>query len=119
MIENEVFFVKKDNIDNPLITEIDSIINSCYRGWHKKYFHNLKYECIYDFELTNIAINEIINLTFRGKNMNWHELNKKLKVAKHNGFIFNQPNKLTIKFYSPSRFINIIYYLKLRIPIMH
>ena len=28
-----------------------------------------------------------------------YELNKKLTVARQNGFIFNQTNKLTIKFY--------------------
>ena len=86
------------SIDNPLITKIDSIINSCYRDSHKKYFHKLKTECFYDIEPTNIANNEIFNLTIRGKNMNLHELNEKIKVAKHNGFKFNQVNKLTIKF---------------------
>ena len=39
-------------------------------------------------------------------------------VARENGFIFNQINKLTIKIYRNLSNIN-IHYLKLRIPIMH
>ena len=51
--------------------------------------------------------------------MNLYELNKKLTVARQNSFIFIQINKLTIKFYSLLRYINIRYYLKLRIPMCH
>ena len=36
-------------------------------------------------------------------------LNKELKVVRQNGFIFDQINKLTIKFYSNLRYINISY----------
>ena len=48
-----------------------------------------------------------------------YELNKKLTLARERGFIFNQINKLTKKIYSNLSNINIHYYLKLRIPIMH
>ena len=58
-------------------------------------------------------------MTVSGKSMSLYELNKKLTVARHNGFVFNQINNLTIKFYSHLRFINVSYYLKHRIPIMH
>ena len=51
--------------------------------------------------------------------MNLYELNKKLTVARENGFIFNQINKLTINFYSHLRYININYYLTFRIPMYH
>ena len=44
---------------------------------------------------------------------------KKLKIAREKGFIFNQILKLTIKTYSNLSNINIQYYLKHRIPIMH
>ena len=44
---------------------------------------------------------------------------KKLKIARENGFIFNQINKITIKIYSNLSQINIHYYLKLRKPIIH
>ena len=40
-------------------------------------------------------------------------------VARENGFIFNQINKLTIQIYSSLSNINIHYFLKLTIPIMH
>ena len=51
--------------------------------------------------------------------MGLYELNKKLKLAQQKGFIFNQINKLTIKFYSHLRHINISYYLKFPIPMGH
>ena len=51
--------------------------------------------------------------------MGLFELNKKLRVARQNGFIFNQLNKLTIKNYSNLSNINISYYLKHRIPTPH
>ena len=48
-----------------------------------------------------------------------YELNKKLTVARGNGFLFNQINKLTRKIYSNLSNIKIHYYLKLQIQIMH
>ena len=74
---------------------------------------------IYNIKLTNITNNEIIILTISGKSMNLYELNKKLTVAQQNDFLINQQNKLTIKIYSNLSHINIHYYLKLQIPIMH
>ena len=51
--------------------------------------------------------------------MNFYELNKKLTIARQRGFIFNQIDKLTIKFFSHQRYINICYYLNHRIPMCH
>ena len=48
-----------------------------------------------------------------------YELNKKLSIARGNGSVFNQLNKLTIKIYSSLSYINIDHYVKLRMPIMH
>ena len=48
MNENEIFVVKKCCFDNPLIIDIDSITNSCFKDCHKKLFHKFEYECIYD-----------------------------------------------------------------------
>ena len=107
MNEKELYVVKEYKFDNPLITDIDSIIDSCFKDCHNHYFHIFKYGCIYDIKFTNITDNEITNLTISGKNMKLYDLNKNSKVARHNGFIFNQSNKLTIKFYSHLRFINI------------
>ena len=119
MNENEIYVVKEYKFDNPPITKIDSIIDGCYRDCHNNFFHTFKYVCIYDIKLTNITNNEIINETFSDESLGLYELNKKLTIARQSGFILNQINKLTIKIYSHQRYINISYYLKHRIPIMH
>ena len=51
--------------------------------------------------------------------MGLYELNKELTVARQRGYIFNQRNKLKIKFYSSLSKINIHYYLKHQIPKRH
>ena len=119
MNENEIYVVKEYNFDNPPITKIDSIIDNCYRDCHNKYFHTFKYVCIYDIELTNITNNEKLNISLSDESLDLYELNIKLTIARQRGFILNQINKLTIKIYSHQRYINISYYLKHRIPIMH
>ena len=116
MDENQIYIVKEHKFDNPLITETDSIIDNCYRDCHREYLHTFKYESIYDNKLAKITNNKIINLTITDKSMNLYELNENLKVARQNGFIFNQTNKLTTKFYSHLRYIKISYYLKFQIP---
>ena len=119
MNENELYVLKEYKFDNPLFQKIDSIIDGCYRDCHNKYFHTFKYVCIYDIKFTNITNNEIIIRTISDESMNLFELNKKLTLARQRGFRFLQLNKLTIKFFSHQRYINISYYLKHRIPIMH
>ena len=116
MNNNQLTIVKEYEIDNPLIQNIDSIINKCYRDCHNKYFHTFKYECVYDINFRNITNNETVNLTIIGESMAMYELNKKLSIARRNGFKFNQINKLTIKIYSNLSNINIHYYLKHQIP---
>ena len=89
------------------LLKTDSIKDSYYRDCRNKYFHNFKYECIYVIKLTNITINEIVILNISVKSMTLWELNKILIVARQNGFVFIQINKLTINLYSRLRFINI------------
>ena len=89
--------MKEYKFDNPLITEVDSIIDKGFRDCLKSYFHKFKYYCICDNKLTNITDNELFNLTISVKSMNLYELKRKLKNARQNEFIFNQINKLTIK----------------------
>ena len=48
--------------------------------------------------------------------MGMYELNKNLTIARENGFIFNQINKLTTKIYSNLSYINIHYHLRLGAP---
>ena len=107
MNENESYVAKEHKFDNPLITDTGFITNSCFKDCHNNSFHNFNYECIYDIKLTNITDNELKTLTISGKSMKLFDLNKKLKVARQKLFIFNQINKLTKKFYSHLRYINI------------
>ena len=119
MNENELYVVKESEFDNPIITEMNSITDKCFRDCYNSYFHKFKYECIYDIKLTNITIIEIINLTNSGKSMNLYELNKKLTVTRQNLFLFSRINTQKIKIYSHIRYINIRYYLKSQTPICH
>ena len=89
MNENELYIVEEFEYKNSLITEIDSTIDSLFKDCHNIFFHKFKYECINDPNFTNIADNEIIIYATRGKSMNLYEVNKKLTVARQNGFIFN------------------------------
>ena len=51
--------------------------------------------------------------------MGLFDLNKKLTVGRQNGFVFNQINELFKKIYSNLSYINIHFYPKHRIPILH
>ena len=46
MKENELYLVKEKKIDYPLITEMDSMLDICFKYCHIKNFHNFKHECI-------------------------------------------------------------------------
>ena len=69
--------------------------------------------------LQNITNNETVNLTISDKSMGLYEVNKKITVACGNCFKFIQINELTIKIHSNLSHINIHFYLKHRISIMH
>ena len=115
----ELTVVKEYEFENPLIQNINSIINKCHRDCHYKYFHTFNYECVYDINFKNITNNEIVNLTIVGKHIGVYELNKKLTLARKNSFKFKQINKLTIKIYSNLFYINIHYLLTLGAPPLH
>ena len=85
---NENVIVKEYEFDKQLIHKIDSIIDNCITDCHDKNFHTINHMCVYDIKLTNITNNETIILTISGKSKNLYELNKKLTVARENGFIF-------------------------------
>ena len=114
-------FVKEYTFDEPLIQKIHCIINDydCVRDCLKKYFQTFHHNCVYDIKLAKIGNKEIINLTNSGKRKNLYELNKKITVGRQNGFTFNQIIQTNNKIYSNRFHINVHYYLKLRIPIMH
>ena len=116
MNQNQLTVVKEYEFDNPIIQNIDSIINKCYRDCHKKYFHTFGYECVYDLNFTNDTNNETVNFTISDKNLGLYELNKKLTLARERGFIFNQINNFKIEIYSNLSYINIHYHLRLGAP---
>ena len=109
MNENQLTIVKEYEFDEPLIQKIDSIIDNCYRDSYSKYYHTFENLCEYDIKLTNITNIEIIIITISDKSMGLFELNKKLAIARGNGFKFNQINKPTIKIYSILSNTNICY----------
>ena len=119
MNENQLTVVKEYNFDNPLIQKIDSLIDRSIKDCHNKLFHTFDHICEYDLSFTNITNNETVNFTISDKSMGLYELNKKLTIARENGFKFNQIKKLTIKNYSNLSNINIHYHLRLGAPPLH
>ena len=85
-ILNENVIVKEYEFDNPLIQKIDSLIDNSIRDCHNKYFHTFDHICEYDIQLTNITNNDSVNFTISGKSWYMYELNKKLTIARENGF---------------------------------
>ena len=116
---NKNVIVKEYNFVNPLIQRIDSLIDNSIRDCHNKYFHTFDHICEYDLNFTNIANNETVNFTISDKCMGMYELNKKLAIARENGFKLNQINNFKIKIYSNLSNINIHYHLRLGAPPLH
>ena len=79
----------------------------------KNYFHSFKNRCVYDIKHTNITNIEEVNLPISLGYMEFISenfgLNKRIKNARNNGFIFIEIVKLTIKIYSNLSNINIHY----------
>ena len=117
--ENQLTIVKEYEFDNPLIQKIDSLIDNSISDCHIKYFHTFDHICEYDLNFTNITNNETVNFTISDKCMGMFELNKKLAIARENGFKLNQINKLTIKILGNLSHINIHYHLRLGSPPLH
>ena len=86
MNQNQLTVVKEYEFDNPLIQNIDSIINKCYRECHKKYFHTFEYECVYDLNFTNDTNNETVNFTISDKHLGMYELIKKINTCSRKRF---------------------------------
>ena len=70
MNENDLYIVMEYKIDNPLKTEIDSLLANWFKDCQIIHFDKFKYKCLYDNKLRKIANIEIINLTVSGKSMN-------------------------------------------------
>ena len=118
--ENQLIVVKEYEFDKTDIHEIDYILDDVIKDCRKKYFHSFEYRIIYDLCFKNVSNNEEVNFVVTHRSMEFktefYGLNKKIKNARENGYIFNHINKLTIKIYSNLSNINIQYYLKHCIP---
>ena len=52
MNENELYVVKEYKLDNPIITEVDSIIDKCFRDCNNSFF----------FRILSMNVSMILNL---------------------------------------------------------
>ena len=109
MHENQLTIVEEYENIKPLIHKIDSIIEYRIRDCHKSFFHTFQYKCVYDIQLTNIGNIEVVNSTIGDESMKLNELNEKRKIARENGFIINETEKLILKTYSSLSKNNIQY----------
>ena len=116
---NENVIVKEYEFNNPVITKIDSLIDNSIRHCHNKYFHTFDHICEYSLNFTNTTNNESVNFTISEKSMGMYELNKKLTIARENGFKFNQINNFKIKIYSDLSNIIIHYHRRLGASPLH
>ena len=118
-IVNENQLTVEYKFDNPLTQKIDALIDNSIRDCYDKYFHTFHHVCEYDLNFTIFSNNETVNFTISDKCMGIYELDQKLAIARGNGSRFNQLYNFKIKIYGNLSHINLHYYLKLRIPIMH
>ena len=95
MNENQLTLLYE--FDEPVIQKIDSLTDSSITDCHNKYFHTSDYICEYDLNFTKITNKEKVNFLISERSMASYVLNKKLTVARENGFIFNQINKFKMK----------------------
>ena len=121
--KNKLFVVKEYEFDKKDIHEIDYLLNDVIKDCRRNYFHTFEYKIIYDINFTNISNNEEVNLIITHKSMEFktefYGLNKKIKNARRNGFVFNQINNFKIKILSNLSNINIHYHLRLGAPPLH
>ena len=117
--ENQLTIVKKYEFNNALIQKTDFLIDNSIRDCHNKYFYTFDHICEYNLNFTNTSINESVNFTISEKSMGLYELNKKLTIARQNGYIFIQIIIFKIKIYSNLSHINKHYHLRLGLPPLH
>ena len=111
---------KEYEFSRPANGEVIHILNDTIKDCKTKYFHSFKFRCVYDFKFINMENNEEVILTLNIGYMKFksqfYGLNRKVKIERNNGFIFNGIVKLTIKTDSSMLSKIICYFLKLPIP---
>ena len=121
--KNKLFVVKKYEFDEKDIHEIDYLLDDVIKDCRRNYFHTFEYNLVYDINFTNNSNNEEVNLIITHKSMEFktefYGLNKKIKNARRNGFVFNQINNFKIEICSNLSYINIHYHLRLGAPPLH
>ena len=122
IIENKLFVVKEYKFGEKDIHEIDYILDDVIKDC-KNYFHTFDYKLVYDINFISVSNNEEVNLIITHKakqyKTEYYGLNKKIKKARQNGFIFNQINNFQIEIYSNLSGINIHYHLLLGASLLH
>ena len=118
-----MFVVKEYKFGEKDIHEIDYLLNDVIKDCRRNYFHIFEYKLVYNINFTNISNNEEVNLiiTHKAKEFKseFYGLNKKIKIAKRNDFVFNQINNFKIEIYSNLSYINIHYHLILGASPLH
>ena len=111
---NESTVVEEYDFNKRDFHAIDYLLDVTIKDCTNKYFHTFDYRLAYDIKFTKNFINEEVNFTIthrsRDLKTEFYGLNKKIKNAQRNGFIFNQTNKLTMKICSiPSKKITFLF----------
>ena len=123
MNENQLTLVKEYEFDKLDIHELDKLLDDIIKDCRNEYIHTFEYRLVYEIQFTKNSNDEQVNFTITHRSLvfetEFYGLNKKIKSARRNGFIFNQLHKLTIKIDINLPNINIDYYLEYRIPMMH
>ena len=121
--KNKLTVVKEYEFDKTDIHEIDYLLDDVIKHCRNNYFHTFEYRLVYDINFTNISNNEEINLIITHKSKEFktelYGLNKKIKNARQNSFVFNQINNFKIEIYSNLSGINIHYHLLLGASPLH
>ena len=121
--KNKLFVVKEYKFGNKDIHEIDYILDDVIKDCSRNCFHTFEYKLVYNINFTNISNNEEVNLiiTHRSKEFKteFYALNKKIKNARRNNFVFNQINNFKIEIYSNLSAITVHYHQLLGASMLH
>ena len=121
--KNKLFVVKEYKFDKKDIHERDYILDDVIKDCSRNYFHTFEYKLVYNINFTNISNNEEVNLIITHKSnefkTEFYALNKKIKNARQNGFVFNQINNFKIEIYSNLFGITSHYHQLIRASMLH
>ena len=121
--KDRLTIVKEYKFGEKDIHEIDYILKDVIKDCRINYFHTFEYKIVYDINFTNISNNEEVNLIITHNSnefkTEFYGLNKQIKNARRNNFVFNQINNFKIEIYSNLSNINAHYHLLLGASPLH